>query len=148
MSTENKSAVNYDRNILLFLTFIGCIIRLYKIGTPPAVVFDEVHFGGFVSKYIQGSFLQDVHPPLGKIMLTLGAIFAGYNGQFAFKSESQEIGLEYSNQVPYVIMRSIPAIFGVLVIPMAYMTLRNMKCSKTSSLVGAAMVLFDNALVT
>lgn len=45
-------------------------------------------------------------------------------------------------------MRLLPATFGVLLIPIAYLTLRNLKCSITSSIVGALLLLFDNALGT
>lgn len=56
--------------------------------------------------------------------------------------------MEYGNNVPYVYMRLLPAIFGVMLIPIAYWTLRNLKCSMQSSVVGTSMLLLDNALIT
>ena len=47
--------------ILLILLVTSCLIRLFRISNPPQVVFDEVHFGGFASKYIKGTFFLDVH---------------------------------------------------------------------------------------
>lgn len=35
---------------------------LIRIGKT--VSFDEVHFGGFASKYIKTRFFMDVHPPV------------------------------------------------------------------------------------
>ena len=47
--------------------------------------FDEVHFGGFASKYIRQSFFMDVHPPLAKLLITLAAFVGGFDGEFDFK---------------------------------------------------------------
>jgi hypothetical protein len=47
--------------------------------------FDEVHFGGFASKYIRRRFFMDVHPPLAKLLITLSAWIGGFDGVFDFK---------------------------------------------------------------
>lgn len=47
--------------------------------------FDEVHFGGFASKYIRQVFFMDVHPPLAKLLITLSAKIGGFDGNFDFK---------------------------------------------------------------
>jgi len=47
--------------------------------------FDEVHFGGFASKYIRQVFFMDVHPPLAKLLITLAAKIGGFDGNFDFK---------------------------------------------------------------
>jgi dolichyl-phosphate-mannose--protein O-mannosyl transferase len=52
------------KSILFILTLLALAVRLYILGTPPAVVFDEVHFGGFATKYMRAGFFMDVHPPL------------------------------------------------------------------------------------
>ncbi|KAF9364903.1 hypothetical protein BGX34_012145 [Mortierella sp. NVP85] len=51
--------------------------------------FDEVHFGGFASKYIKGRFFMDVHPPLAKMLIALAGWAFGLNPSFDFK----EIGI-------------------------------------------------------
>ena len=43
------------------LTFVALIVRFYHIERPSSVVFDEVHFGGFASKYLSRKFFMDVH---------------------------------------------------------------------------------------
>jgi hypothetical protein len=40
-----------DRILVIALTVIAAAVRLYKINYPTSVVFDEVHFGGFATKY-------------------------------------------------------------------------------------------------
>jgi dolichyl-phosphate-mannose-protein mannosyltransferase len=45
-------------------------------------------------------------------------------------------------------MRLLPAILGVAVVPLIFLTLRASGASQTSSLLGALLVTFDNALIT
>jgi dolichyl-phosphate-mannose-protein mannosyltransferase len=49
---------------VIALTLISLVVRLYALGNPDEIVFDEVHFGGFASKYIASRFFFDVHPPV------------------------------------------------------------------------------------
>ncbi|GAW05466.1 glycosyltransferase family 39 protein [Lentinula edodes] len=49
------------------------------------IVFDEVHFGKFASRYIKTQYFVDVHPPLAKLLITLAAFLFGYDGHFDFK---------------------------------------------------------------
>ena len=127
------------------LTIVACAVRLFKIYQPTSVVFDEVHFGGFASKYIKGKFFMDVHPPLAKLMLTLAGYLAGFDGSFDFK----DIGKDYLEPgVPYVAMRFLPAVCGILVVPIAFWTLRTWGVTSSSAALGAALVIFENGLVT
>ncbi|KAJ5124727.1 uncharacterized protein N7515_008552 [Penicillium bovifimosum] len=134
-----------DYKLLVLVTLIAAAVRLFRIYQPTSVVFDEVHFGGFASKYIKGKFFMDVHPPLAKLLLTLAGWLAGFDGNFDFK----DIGKDYLEPgVPYVAMRMLPAILGVLTVPLMFLTLKVTGCRTSTSLLGAGLVLFDNALVT
>ncbi|KAL1301548.1 hypothetical protein AAFC00_005787 [Neodothiora populina] len=134
-----------DWQIVGFLTVIGTFVRLFRIYQPTSVVFDEVHFGGFASKYIKGRFFMDVHPPLAKLLITLAGWLAGFDGDFDFK----DIGKDYLEPgVPYVSMRLLPAICGVLSIPTMFLTLKAAGCKTTTAAMGAGLVIFENGLVT
>lgn len=127
------------------LTLLALFVRLFRIYQPSSVVFDEVHFGGFASKYIQGKFFMDVHPPLAKLLITLAGWLAGFDGEFDFK----DIGKDYIEPgVPYVAMRLLPALCGVLAVPVMYLTLLAAGCRPASAVLGAGLVMFENALVT
>jgi dolichyl-phosphate-mannose--protein O-mannosyl transferase len=39
-----------DTTLVIGLTVLASVVRLWKINYPDSVVFDEVHFGGFASK--------------------------------------------------------------------------------------------------
>ncbi|KAF2970510.1 hypothetical protein GQX73_g3051 [Xylaria multiplex] len=124
-----------DYNVMLLVTVIGAIVRLFRIYQPTSVVFDEVHFGGFATKYIKGKFFMDVHPPLAKMLIALAGWLAGFNGDFDFK----EIGKDYLEPgVPYVAMRLFPAICGILLVPITFLTLKA---------VGSRLILLDSPLV-
>ncbi|OCK89842.1 glycosyltransferase family 39 protein [Cenococcum geophilum 1.58] len=134
-----------DWQLLGVLTVIAAAVRLFKIYQPSSVVFDEVHFGGFASKYIKGRFFMDVHPPLAKLLITLAGWLAGFDGEFDFK----DIGKDYLEPgVPYVAMRLLPAICGVMTIPTIFLTLKAAGCRTTTAALGAGLVIFDNALLT
>ncbi|OZJ06225.1 hypothetical protein BZG36_00764 [Bifiguratus adelaidae] len=111
---------------------------------PSFYAFDEVHFGGYASKYIKREFFMDVHPPLAKLYIAFVAKLAGFNGEFDF----EKIGKDYlADKVPYVIMRWATAMAGVLVAPIGYMTLRSAGHSMAAALVAAMCITFENGLV-
>ncbi|KAI1648828.1 glycosyltransferase family 39 protein [Daldinia loculata] len=134
-----------DYQVMLVLTILGAVVRLFRIYQPSSVVFDEVHFGGFATKYIKGKFFMDVHPPLAKLLITLFGWLAGFNGDFDFK----EIGKDYLEPgVPYVAMRLYPAICGIALIPTIFLTLKAAGCRTATAALGAAFLIFENGLLT
>ncbi|ELR03237.1 hypothetical protein VC83_02360 [Pseudogymnoascus destructans] len=134
-----------DYRVMIFVTVIAAIVRLFRIYQPSSVVFDEVHFGGFASKYMKGKFFMDVHPPLAKLLLTLAGFMAGFDGNFDFK----EIGKDYIEPgVPYVAMRMLPAICGILLVPVMFLTLKAAGCRTMTAGLGAGLIIFENGLLT
>ncbi|KAH9963295.1 glycosyltransferase family 39 protein [Russula dissimulans] len=129
--------------LLVVLTAIASAVRLFRISKPESVVFDEVHFGKFASRYIKTRYFVDVHPPLAKLLITFAAFVSGYNGDFDFA----EIGKVYEN-TPYVAMRFLTATLGIATVPLAYLTLRGLDCRATTSLLASLFVIFENALIT
>lgn len=82
---------------------------------------------------------MDVHPPLAKLLLTLAGYLAGFDGEFDFK----DIGKDYLEPgVPYVAMRLLPAIMGVMTVPMIFLTLKAAGCRTMTAMMGAGMIIF------
>ncbi|KAF8522321.1 glycosyltransferase family 39 protein [Gautieria morchelliformis] len=129
--------------LLFGVCFVAVAVRLFRLSKPNSVVFDEVHFGKFASKYIKTQYYVDVHPPLAKLLITLAAFIGGFDGQFDFK----DIGKIYES-VPYVMMRLLPATLGVALVPVTYLTIRALDCRATTALLGALFVTFENGLIT
>lgn len=102
-------------------------------------------FGGFASKYIHGKFFMDVHPPLAKMLIALFGWLAGFDGSFDFK----EIGMDYLEpNVPYIAMRTFTALCGVITIPTIFLTLKAIGSRTTTAALGAALITFENGLLT
>ncbi|KAJ7667071.1 glycosyltransferase family 39 protein [Mycena rosella] len=129
--------------LLVVILIVASAVRLFRLSKPSSVVFDEVHFGKFASKYIKTQYFVDVHPPLAKLLITLAAFVFGYDGNFDFK----DIGKPYDD-VPYVAMRLVPALLGIATIPLSYLTLRGLDCRATTALLASLFITFENGLVT
>jgi len=52
-----------------------------------------------------------------------------------------------ANHVPYVIMRSFPAILGLALIPISFLTLIALRLSLATAILGALLITFENALI-
>jgi dolichyl-phosphate-mannose-protein mannosyltransferase len=86
---------------------------------------------------------MDVHPPLAKLLLTLAGWLAGFDGEFDFK----DIGSDYLEPgVPYVAMRLLPAILGILTVPIMFLTLKATGCRTTTASMGAGLLIFGTEL--
>lgn len=132
-----------DRVMLAVYTLLSIITRLYRIGSNHKVVWDEAHFGKFGSYYIRHKFYFDVHPPLGKILVSLAGALSGFNGNFEFES-----GSDYPAEVPYVKMRVIMAVYGILMVPVAFLTAQSFRWDWRAKHLFTLMVLLDNGWLT
>lgn len=118
----------------------------HAIGVSPNALWTRIDqvlctysFGGFASKYIKGKFFMDVHPPLAKMLIALTGWLAGFDGSFDFK----EIGKDYIEPgVPYVAMRMFPALCGILLAPLMFLTLKTVGCRTMTALMGAGFIIF------
>lgn len=129
---------------LLILASLSIFIRLYKLPQPAKVVFDEVHFGGFIQEYYFGRFFLDVHPPLAKLLYYWIGLIGGYKGDFGFNN----IGDDYDNNTPYILMRLFPGLCGVGTILISYLILRKSACRLITSFFGASLLMLENSLIT
>ncbi|KAF8147568.1 dolichyl-phosphate-mannose-protein mannosyltransferase [Crassisporium funariophilum] len=122
----------------IIYTLLSCWTRFHNIGGSNIVVWDEAHFGKFGSHYLKREFYFDVHPPLGKMLVGLAGLLAGYDGTFEFKS-----GEVYPDSVPFVAMRVMLATFGVGMVPLAWYTAVELGMSQWACHLTAMMVLLD-----
>lgn len=140
--TKTTRWTQLNRSIFLFVTLVAVVLRFYRISEPRQVVFDEVHFGGFASHYLKGTYFFDVHPPLGKLIIAGIGHFYGYKGTFAFK----DIGDPYETDltVPFVQMRQAMAGFSVGSLMFALATLVEMGFSPLSLTLAGVLLAFGN----
>jgi dolichyl-phosphate-mannose-protein mannosyltransferase len=133
MDTHHRSAV--WRPELLALTSLALLTRFWGLFDPRAVVWDEVHFETFSGAYFTGAYYVDVHPPLGKLLLALAARVLGVPGAVL------------AAHGPAPVLRILPALAGALIIPVLYVTLRELGAGRRVATLAAALLLVDNALL-
>ncbi|PVU88248.1 hypothetical protein BB561_005954 [Smittium simulii] len=85
------------------------------------------------------TFYHDVHPPLAKMLVGLAEVVAGHNGTFNFKGD-------YPSYVNFTLIRAQITLYGVALVPIAFITCRAMGFSLVMAILGSSFILFDNAL--
>lgn len=119
---------------LVGLVALAILTRLTAVTTPVSVVFDEVYFKNFAGHYLDGRYFFDIHPPLGKLLLAGWAKLLG-------------LGAGSLLDTPAVTLRFLPALAGIAIIPLFWAILRRFGVSRPFAFLGAAALLFDNALL-
>ena len=128
--------------LLWLIVFAAFLTRFWRLWEPDQVVFDELHFGSFASRYFTGEYFFDIHPPLGKMLIALAAWIGGFEPGFAFEN----IGDPYGDAV-YLPMRAVSALFGALMVPVTYVLVRQMGGGRPAAYLAAAVILLDGALL-
>ncbi|MDB5177284.1 MAG: phospholipid carrier-dependent glycosyltransferase [Candidatus Saccharibacteria bacterium] len=121
---------------LWILTIVAAFTRLWQLQLPPAVVFDEVYFRQFAANYLDGHYFFDIHPPFVKLLLAGAASMLHLS--------PTEVG---GGDPAAVILRLIPAIAGIVLVPLIYVIIRQLGLGRRMATFGAILVLFDNALM-
>uniref|UniRef100_A0A3Q3ID41 Protein O-mannosyl-transferase 1 n=1 Tax=Monopterus albus TaxID=43700 RepID=A0A3Q3ID41_MONAL len=130
--------------VLVLVSLLAFWTRLNHLSYPSAVVFDEVYYGQFVSLYMKRVFfVDDSGPPLGHMILALGAYLGGFDGNFVWN----RIGAEYPSSVSVWSLRLLPALCGALCVPLVYLLTLELQFSHLSALGAALLLLLDNSLI-
>lgn len=139
---HHRLAVRQDAFPLLVLLVLSLLTRLAGLQHPPSVVFDEVHFGKFVTAYCcDHQRFFDVHPPHAKLLIAGTARALGYEGGPTF----EHIGQSYGAVSP-VPLRLAPALAGAALPLIFFAVLRLLGASPPGALFGGLLLVFDNAL--
>ncbi|KAG0337535.1 hypothetical protein BG000_005282 [Podila horticola] len=123
-----------DWTVLGALTILSLSVRLWRINAPDQVILGEGHMGNYVNSYLKSEYSFDVHPPLGKLLLTHIAKWSKYDGSHAFDGGRT--------------MRALTAVMGALVAPIAFLTLKSRGQSASTAMMAALLITLDNALTT
>ena len=127
---------------LVFVLLLSLELHFLGIWHPQEAVFDEVHFGKFVSGYLTGEYFFDIHPPLGKIAIAGVAKIAGFTPGFDFL----KIGEQYPNY-QYIWLRLLPALFGSALAPLIYLLTLRLSHKTSAARMAALFIVFENALL-
>ncbi|XP_028040288.1 protein O-mannosyltransferase 1 isoform X1 [Bombyx mandarina] len=129
--------------IAIGLLILALCTRLYKLDEPRHIVFDELHYGRYVSLYTKGVFFFDAHPPLGKQLLYLAGSIAGYDGNFTF----DRIGTPYTDNVPVKALRLVPAVSGSFLVLITYFLMLELSLHQWTAILAALLVLLENCFL-
>src|SRR5581483_3611678 len=128
---------------LLILLGLGTILHLFFLNYPNQVIFDEVHFGKFVTAYCcTGQRFFDIHPPLAKLMIAGTAKALGYQGGFDFDHIGEPFGA-----ISVFALRFWPALSGILLPLIFFVLLRQLGVSEPGAFVGGLALVLDNAIL-
>jgi len=127
---------------ILILILLSFLTRFWHLESPSQVVFDEVHFGKFVSAYFTHKYYFDIHPPLGKLVIAGFAKIAGFKADFDFS----HIGENFDSGSLFG-LRFLPALFGSIFVVLIYFLILSLGGSKKAAFFGSFLVLFDNAFL-
>lgn len=133
----------HNKWLIIILLSLGLITRFLFFGHPDETVFDEVHFGKFVSGYYTREYFFDIHPPAGKL------IIAGFAKLFNFKPGFGfiDIGKKYPDN-QHLTLRFLPSLAGALLPLVIYLLLLELGVSRLAAFSGGLLIVFENALLT
>ena len=111
-----------DTIVLAALVAAAAATRLWHLGHPAEIVFDEVHFVAQARHYIRAEPFLDPHPPLAKLVIAAGILLFGDHPW------SWRIG---------------NALLGILLVALTYMVGRRMFASRLAGALAASFVICD-----
>ena len=127
---------------LIILLVLALATRFIFLAYPAEVVFDEVHFGKFVSAYFTNEYYFDIHPPLGKLAIAGFAKLLDFNPDIGF----EKIG-EAANAYTLFILRFLPALLGSLFVLIIYQLVIVLGGSKKAAFLAGLLIVFNNAFL-
>ncbi|KAM0671420.1 dolichyl-phosphate-mannose-protein [Ordospora colligata] len=134
----------YLETVTCLLMFsLSMIIKTYKVESGNFVVWDEAHFGKFSAKYLSRKFYFDVHPPLGKMLISLGGYIFSQPLDFEFKS-----GEAYPKTFDYSGMRRFHAFIASFTPLFGYLILKEIGFSYRRRLALSLMFVFENGFTS
>lgn len=128
---------------------LSYILRLWNIGYPSNVVFDEVVVGNAINSYLNSHFKVDLNPPAIKIIYSWFVSFFYYvTPSFIFDQGKSYLNSNLQSLFPYMALRSVSAGFSSMLVLFAYKTARASGVRHTVALFGAFLILVENSIIT
>lgn len=126
-----------------FLALLGGVTFFANLGSPAAVVFDEVHFGKFATSYCcSGERIFDIHPPHAKELIAATAYIAGFRGGVPFLHIGEPLVDERATY-----LRIWPALAGFALPLLVLALLCRLGAQLPTALLGGLATAVDNGLL-
>lgn len=131
---------NPKKFFLILIIALSLFTHFAYFGHPKESVFDEVHFGRFVSNYPEHTYYFDIHPPLGKLMLVGFSELFGYKPMLRYNV----IGTKFTGD-SYLFLRFLPTLAGSLLPVVIFLIAVELDIGLVASFLGALLLVFENA---
>src|SRR3989344_4376015 len=128
---------------VIILLFSSLFVHFIFFGHPNETVFDEVHFGKFISAYYTKEFYFDIHPALGKQMIAGFAKLSDFKPEFSFAN----IGEPFPDR-QYLTLRLLPTIASTILPLVIFLILLELGIPAFAAFAGGLFIILDNALLT
>ena len=133
-----------NRKLLFIVLLLSTIaVHFAFFGQPNETVFDEVHFGKFVSAYYTHSYYFDIHPPGGKLIIAGFARLFNFTPEYSFA----QIGQPFPDH-KYLVLRFLPLLAGTLLPIIIYLLALELGFSDMGAFGAGMFIVLENALVT
>ena len=129
-------------HLIIILLAVSIASHFAYFGHPNETVFDEVHFGKFISGYFTHEYFFDIHPPLGKLLISgMGAI-TGFEPGFSFG----QIGDKFPDN-KYLWLRLLPSIAGTLLPLVLFLLALELGLSRWAAFMLGLLTALENAMI-
>src|SRR3990167_7101594 len=128
--------------ITAIILALSILTHFAFFGHPNETVFDEVHFGKFISGYFTHEYFFDIHPPLGKLLISGMGYIGGFKPGFSFG----EIGQKFPDNT-YLWLRFLPMIAGMLLPLVFYGLGKRLGFSILASATLGILLVLENAFI-
>ncbi len=126
------------------LLVIGFLTRVWDVGTPNRVVFDEVYYGNFAAAYnCTGVRIFDMHPPHAKLLIAAAMRLSSYDCDYEFGGGGQPFAPGISIEK----IRLVPALGGIAAVVIIFFLLIQLGAGIPAAFLGGLAIALDNALV-
>ncbi|TSC90789.1 MAG: glycosyl transferase family protein [Parcubacteria group bacterium Gr01-1014_2] len=130
------------KKYILIILALSLATHFVLFSYPAETVFDEVHFGKFISGYFTGEYFFDIHPPLGKLIIAGAAKISGFQPGFSF----QTIGQDYPDD-SYKWLRFLPKLAGAFLPVVIFLIALALGLSQKSAFLAGLLIVFENSLL-
>ena len=127
---------------LIALVILSFFTHFVLWGYPNQVVFDEVHFGSFATQYLTGTYFFDLHPPLGKLLISSFGRLGDTDPNQTFTT----IGKPFGN-TGFMWLRFLPTLAGALLPIVIFLLALRMGLSKKTSFFAGLFIILENSLL-
>ncbi len=131
-----------NKKYIWIILALSLITHFAFFSYPAETVFDEVHFGKFVSGYFTGEYYFDIHPPLGKLMIAGMAKISDFEPGFSFK----DIGQKFPDN-SYKWLRFLPRLAGAILPIVIFLIALELGISQKFAFLAGLLIVFENALL-